>query len=728
MLVLHEAGYTYSGRSEPAVCRVSLTVEPGERWWWAGASGCGKSTLLRLAAGLTGRHGAGTLSGTVDLAGRDPAEIPPAERAGWVAYVAQEPADTFVAGTVADEVAFGPESLGWCSERIRRVVRESLERVGLAVDDTTDPRTLSGGQQQRLAIAAALAGGARLLLLDEPLARLDVEGAAALLAHLDALSRDGVAVVVAEHRTEPMAPFCSHALLLHEGQAQVFSGPPPAKALAAAGLSRQWPERTPPEPGPVVRELKQVDLAYGGSVVLREVSFALRAGERVAVVGPNGVGKSTLLGALSGRLMGERVSGVQEVRQDADLALFSETVRDELAYGPREARIAEAEVMERVSDVARRLRLDHKLDEAPQALSAGERLRLAVGSALTTRPQVLLLDEPTAGQDGEAVRGLLGALDAAAPETAVVWATHDRALSERCADRVVELSPQRDPSLVQDGGLAEPRPASRGLDPRVRLILLVAVGVSAVVLNRPVSLGVLTAVAGAVFLAQSAVVGWRWRALGLAAATSWAMCLSQGLFYADFPRTPLVAVGPFVIWSEGVDHGFVQSLRLIASAFAGFALALSTPSDRLIRGLGSLRVPWTVALLAATALRFAPQVGREWLQVREARAARGRPIWRRSPLSWLRQELALLRPVVARALRRGRAMAASLDARGFDPDGRRSERNPLRLGLADWGLASVACAGVAGLLGLTALLQLYLAEVLYLPELRSLYGWVRIWL
>ena len=127
MLDLIEAGYRYSGRPEPAVRGVSLSVAPGQRWWWAGASGCGKSTLLRLAAGLTGRHGSGTLSGTVRLAGRDPAEVAPAERASLVAYVAQEPADTFVAGTVADEVAFGPESLGWSSERIRRVVGESLD-------------------------------------------------------------------------------------------------------------------------------------------------------------------------------------------------------------------------------------------------------------------------------------------------------------------------------------------------------------------------------------------------------------------------------------------------------------------------------------------------------------------------------------------------------------------------------------------------------------------------
>jgi energy-coupling factor transport system permease protein len=266
------------------------------------------------------------------------------------------------------------------------------------------------------------------------------------------------------------------------------------------------------------------------------------------------------------------------------------------------------------------------------------------------------------------------------------------------------------------------------MDPRTRLLLLVALGLLSILLDRPSSLLGLAVGAALPLLALPIGWVWRWRALGMAAAVVWATVLSQGLFYGDVPREPLVGLGPIVLYKEGVLHGLAQSLRLVAMTFAGLAVALSTSPDRLFAGLVSLRCPYAVAFLAVTALRFVPVVGREIWLVRRARSRRGRALAARTPWRWGHQELLLLRPVIARSLRRARALAEALDTRGFDPNVPRRLRVPLRM--RTW--EKVLLVAVGGLITSIATLELlygmYLAELYYNPALRPLLGWVRDWL
>ena len=211
-------------------------------------------------------------------------------------------------------------------------------------------------------------------------------------------------------------------------------------------------------------------------------------------------------------------------------------------------------------------------------------------------------------------------------------------------------------------------------------------------------------------------------------AIVWSTVLSQGLFYADQPRVSLGHIGPLHLYREGVTYGLAQSMRFVGLSLGGIALAVSTPPDRLFAALVRLRVPFGLALMAATALRFLPAVGQEALIVRQARAARGRPTWRRSPIAWLALEVSLLRPIVARSWRRAQNLAESLDARGFDPLAGRTLRRPLRMRAADWTLL-LAAAGVSlSILTARILYALYTAEAVYFPGLRPLYGFVRTWL
>ncbi|MBN1337422.1 MAG: energy-coupling factor transporter transmembrane protein EcfT [Deltaproteobacteria bacterium] len=266
------------------------------------------------------------------------------------------------------------------------------------------------------------------------------------------------------------------------------------------------------------------------------------------------------------------------------------------------------------------------------------------------------------------------------------------------------------------------------MDPRVRLGLLACVGVLAVVLDRPQSLGLLVLLSAAPFAVIHVPGGWRSRGLIAALTLVWGTVLSQGFFYADEPRTALVRIGPLSFWREGALHGLVQSLRFVSVTLAGVAVAVSTPVDRLLAAMLSLKIPFGIAFLSVTALRFVPEGAREALVVRRARARRGRPIAHRAPLAWIREELALVRPVVARALRRARTLAEALDARGFDAMAPRAVRRSLRMRTGEGLLLAFVALLTGAAVGLRALYVLYGAEVLYLPRLRWLYGFVRTWL
>lgn len=266
------------------------------------------------------------------------------------------------------------------------------------------------------------------------------------------------------------------------------------------------------------------------------------------------------------------------------------------------------------------------------------------------------------------------------------------------------------------------------MDPRTRLGLLACVGLLAVSLDRPGSLAALCVLCLIPLIALR-LPRTRWlQGLGVTGAIVWGTVLSQGLFYSDLPRVALLELGPLTLWREGVTWGLVQSLRMVATLLAGLAVAAATPPDRLYAALLGVRVPFSLAFLAATALRSVPETAKAIGTVRRARARRGRPIWQRSPWAWLRLEVALLRPVVATALRRARDLAESLDSRGFDPSAPRAVRRPLAFARWEPPLLLVAGALTLGVVAMRLLYALYTAEAVYIQALRPVYGFVRAWL
>ena len=486
ILSLDDIGYVYPSGTRAAVADVSLSVVAGERVLVTGPTGCGKSTLLRLCTGLLQRHGTGRVIGQALLRGVPPDQMGPAERVAAMGWVAQDPVAQVVTGTVGDELAFPLEVQELDAAEMERRSLEALALVGLdlALDRPTD--ALSGGQRQRLSLAAALVGGARLLLLDEPLAQVDPVAARQLVAVLDEVASRGVAIVMVEHRLELLWRWADSLLLLADGEV-VYGGPArqaPIDTMRRLGLTLPGTvelasilgqpldtvPRTPVPPVPSPRVLAETPVLEAGPIdwrwpdaetpALRGVSVKVRRGERIAILGSNGSGKSTLLSCLAGTLDGGPVrldGSLVDVPQDPDLALFCETVREELSHGPHEARLPWKQVLARREETAAALSLEPLLERAPQALSRGQRLRTAVGAALACHPRLLLLDEPTAGQDHDQVERMMHAL-ADRPDLAVVFATHDVSLALRHADRWWVL---RDGELVVD---APPEEALTALD------------------------------------------------------------------------------------------------------------------------------------------------------------------------------------------------------------------------------------------------------------------------
>ena len=435
--------FSYPGAEGHTLRDVTLALEPGERVVVLGGSGSGKSTLLRALAGLVPHFHGGRFAGRVEVDGRDTRCERPADLAGTVACVFQDPEDQVVMTRVEAEVAFGLENLGTPPDAIAGLVHRALASVG--AEHLVERRTseLSGGELQRVCLAAALAFAPRLLLLDEPTSQLDPAGATALFELLGELP---CAVVCAEQRPARALEWAERVLFLDGGTLELDA--PVDKALDWLRTHRPaFLPRVPAAPAEPASEdvVCRLDgAAYDGRV--GETSLALGRGEIVALVGPNGSGKTTLAKLAAGLL--EPTAGEVELRgraaylsQDPGRYLVRERVEDEVALGSggdlARARAALASVG-----------LDGHESRHPRDLSSGERERLGLASVLVTEPDLLILDEPTRGVDPERKDRLAELLRGERDMRATLVVTHDLVFAGEVADRLVSLDEIREPALA----------------------------------------------------------------------------------------------------------------------------------------------------------------------------------------------------------------------------------------------------------------------------------------
>ncbi len=433
LAVVERLSFAYPG-AVAALRDVSLQLEAGERVALLGPSGSGKSTLLRALSGLVPHFHGGRFEGRVVVAGLDTRQIRPAEMAGTVATVFQDPEDQVVMTLVANEVAFGLENIGVEPRAIWSRVEGALEAVGASHLAERRTAELSGGELQRVCLAAALALEPQLLLLDEPTSQLDPDGAAAFLDAVDAL---GATVVLSEQRVARALAHADRVLFLEDGKLRLDA----SRADADEWLSEHRPRyaASTHEPdlastrfagesaeAPCLVELRDVSFAYpGGPPVVDGVDLEVRRGEVVALEGANGSGKTTLAKLASGLLEPSRgrvrrVGRVAYLSQDPGRYLAKETALAEvgLGVGGDDARARAA---------LDRFGLTFAYDRHPRDLSSGERERLGIAAVAVSEPDVLVLDEPTRGVDPDRKAELAAWLASyAAGGRAVLVATHDR--------------------------------------------------------------------------------------------------------------------------------------------------------------------------------------------------------------------------------------------------------------------------------------------------------------
>lgn len=491
MLKIKNFSYGYSSREDFTLHDISLELKSGEMLLIAGHSGCGKSTLIKAISGLLGGEKGRSL-GKIFLDNMDVSTLTP-ETIGLLAgTVYQSPDDQLFAMTVGDEVGFALENQGLAPDFIFSRVRETLGLVGLAGYEEYGIHQLSGGQRQRLALASILITKPKLLILDEPVSQMNPQGVKSFMELLQRLNKEEkISILMIEHRVNELAKYFSRLAVMEQGRiiydgamddvwtiltdktsagirepqsvklcrtlqlpvltsnedevAAMVQAAYDKKLVICCGLDEDTEEKSAEE----ILKVKNVWYTYPGAEqpTLKNICFALPWGEIIALMGCNGAGKSTLMNLLGGlsaleqgsiTLAGKNIrdsfDNIGYLRQEPDLMLLADTVEEELRWNNKQ--ISDEEVVL----LMKKLKLSAYSKDFPLALSKGQRLRVVLGAMLAKRPQLLLLDEPTTGQDEESLREIKQLLLAYKKEGGSVFiCTHDVELAAEIADRVLLL-------------------------------------------------------------------------------------------------------------------------------------------------------------------------------------------------------------------------------------------------------------------------------------------------
>jgi energy-coupling factor transport system ATP-binding protein len=490
-LVVEGLTFRYRARPDAALRDVSLTLGRGELLLVAGSSGCGKTTLIRCINGLIPRSYKGDLSGHLLLHGQDTTGFPLARISQIVGTVLQDPERQILGAHVSAEVAFGLENLGLPREEIVQRVNQTLDYLGISHLRDRETFYLSGGEKQKVALAGVLAMRPSILLLDEPLASLDPASAQEALALFRRLADEGISILFVEHRVEDVldirpdrAVFMQDGAITYAGSADGMTEAVdyrqvklPAHIViqrAAKAPQRVFEPAIKPDGREPLVWFENVSFTYeeGAPNVITDINLVIRRGDVIALLGPNGAGKTTLvkhaIGLLKpamGRVLVEgrntrELSVAQIARtlgyvfQSPSHMLFAPSVREELAFGPKNLGYARDEIEEGVERAVEIVNLKGLEDYPPLALSFGQQKRVSIAAILAMRSKILVMDEPTAGQDYWNYMAFMDSILQMPGFEAVLFITHDLDLAICYANRVV---------LMHEGRIAGDGPPARVL-------------------------------------------------------------------------------------------------------------------------------------------------------------------------------------------------------------------------------------------------------------------------
>lgn len=484
-LQIKDLNFRYHSRTENAIKNITLSVDAGQVLLIAGASGCGKTTLARCINGLIPRSYKGEMSGEILLKGTNISDLTLAKISQLVGTVLQDPERQILGSRVANEVAFGLENLGLAREEIRERVIQSLAHLKISHLMDRETFNLSGGEKQKVALAGVLAMHPSVLLLDEPLASLDPASAQEALTIIRGLADEGMTVLMVEHRVEDVLRISpENAIFMAEGEIKYY-GPTsgfdrtvdyhevklPAKMIMERAILDPAPARLVDlrlnsklgsqhaRTSDSMVEFRDVAFWYEPErPVLHDVTLNINRGDVIAVLGPNGAGKTTLvkhaIGLLKPKSGSVKVEGVDTheatvahiastlgyVFQSPSHMLFAPTVQEELAFGPTNLKHSPDQVKEEVARALEIVNMTGMEKFPPLALSFGQQKRVSIAAILSMQSKILVMDEPTAGQDYKNYIDFMDSILQLPSFEAILFITHDIDMAVIYANRVLMVN------------------------------------------------------------------------------------------------------------------------------------------------------------------------------------------------------------------------------------------------------------------------------------------------
>ena len=526
MIELKDFSFQYKAQSEPTLKNLNLTIYKGEKVLIVGPSGSGKSTIGQCLNGIIPNIYKGTSSGQFLIQGKEAFDLSIYEKSHLVSTVLQDTDGQFIGLSVAEDLAFALENdmvdLGTMKER----VQSWAERLDLMKLLDHRPQDLSGGQKQRVSLAGVLIDESPILLFDEPLANLDPKSGQDIIDLIDQIHEEqGTTTIIIEHRLEDVLyrPI-DRVILINQGQV-LYNGQPDEllrttllaengireplylttlrqlgqdidqlehldrlEDIELTGVNRSIPEATFTKTGEAeeLLKLEQISFAYQENhPILKNISLSIPKGQRLAIVGKNGAGKSTLAKAICGFIttegqytsrgedikqesVKERAERVGYVLQNPNQMISTNMIFDEVALGLRLRGVAEEDIKERVYQALKTCGLYEFRKWPISALSYGQKKRVTIASILVLGPEILVLDEPTAGQDQRNYTEIMEFLDSLQEKGhTIVMITHDMQLMLDYSDRALvvsdgqilaDLSPAElftHPDILQEANLKE---------------------------------------------------------------------------------------------------------------------------------------------------------------------------------------------------------------------------------------------------------------------------------
>jgi energy-coupling factor transport system ATP-binding protein len=500
-LEVEKLTYFYEEYETPILNNLSFSVKKNESILLLGPSGSGKSTLAYCLNKLYPEAVDGTLKGTILFKGKKLVDYHSGELNQKIGIVFQDPECQFCMITVQDEIAFGLENINVPRHEMETKIDQALDWVGLSSFKKETISSLSGGQKQKLALACVLALQPEVLILDEPTSNLDPLSSQELVETISRLKKEfGFTLLVIEHRLDEWVELIDRCVVLNSNGGLMFDGDPRtcfndyASNLQKEGIwlpkviemgmlakvsgnlmgdilplhldelmnrltqSVIYPKKERSSCGKTFLEVKGLSFTLNGLTILQGISFSIRAGEMIAIVGANGSGKTTLSKCISGllpRTIGEikfnhvALSEWKEkelwkrlgyVFQNPEHQFICDTVFDEIAFGLRIDQRSEQEINDKVSNILEMTRLEQLAHAHPFTLSQGQKRRLSVATMLVIEQDLLILDEPTFGQDSVTSNELMKLLMEKTQQMgAILMVTHDMNIVDDYADRVLVL-------------------------------------------------------------------------------------------------------------------------------------------------------------------------------------------------------------------------------------------------------------------------------------------------